>query len=94
MPTDSQQAITEGRTALGIELGSTRIKAVLIGPDHAPLATGGHAWENQFVDRLWTYSLDAVWAGLQDVLRRAGRRRPQQVRRGADDGRGARACRP
>ncbi len=60
------QAIAEGRTVLGIELGSTRIKAVLIGPDHAPLAVGAHSWENQFVDNRWTYSLDAVWAGLQD----------------------------
>jgi sugar (pentulose or hexulose) kinase len=58
-------AIAEGRTALGIELGSTRIKAVLIGPDYTPLAVGSHDWENQFVDRLWTYSLDAVWSGLQ-----------------------------
>src|ERR1700709_1675867 len=57
--------IAGGRTALGIELGSTRIKAVLIGPDHAPLAVGNHDWENQFVDRLWTYSLDAVWSGVQ-----------------------------
>ena len=57
--------ITEGRTALGIELGSTRIKAVLTGPDHAPIAVGSHDWENQFVDRLWTYSLDAVWSGLR-----------------------------
>ena len=59
-------AIVEGRTALGIELGSTRIKAVLIGPDHQVLATGGHSWENQFVDRLWTYSLESVWAGIRD----------------------------
>src|SRR6478752_6412510 len=62
----AHQAIAEGRTALGIELGSTRIKAVLIGADHAPMAVGAHSWENQFVDRRWTYSLDAVWAGLQD----------------------------
>ena len=76
----TRAAITGGRTALGIELGSTRIKAVLIGPDHAPLAVGSHDWENQFVDRLWTYSLDAVWTGLQqsvaaladDVRRRHG----------------------
>lgn len=61
-----QTAIIEGRTTLGIELGSTRIKAVLIGPDHAPIAVGGHGWENQFVDRVWTYSLDAVWSGLQE----------------------------
>jgi sugar (pentulose or hexulose) kinase len=65
MVTDARQAIAEGRTALGIELGSTRIKAVLIGPDHAPLAVGSHDWENQYVDRIWTYSLDAVWNGLQ-----------------------------
>jgi sugar (pentulose or hexulose) kinase len=77
---DAGAAITGGRTALGIELGSTRIKAVLIGPAHAPLAVGSSDWENQFVDRLWTYSLDAVWAGVQqsvaaladDVRRRHG----------------------
>jgi sugar (pentulose or hexulose) kinase len=63
--TEVQAAIADGRTALGIELGSTRIKAVLIGPDHTPLAVGNHDWENQFVDRLWTYSLDAVWSGVQ-----------------------------
>ena len=61
----SRSAIAEGRTALGIELGSTRIKAVLIGHDHEPLAVGSHNWENQFVDRLWTYSLDSVQTGLQ-----------------------------
>ncbi|GAB4082155.1 ATPase [Modestobacter muralis] len=65
MAMDAGAAITSGRTALGIELGSTRIKAVLIGPDHTPLAVGSHDWENQLVDRLWTYSLDAVWAGVQ-----------------------------
>ncbi|MGY1828092.1 MULTISPECIES: xylulokinase [unclassified Blastococcus] len=62
------EAITLGRTALGIELGSTRIKAVLIGPDHAPLAVGSHDWENQLVDRLWTYSLEAVWTGVQQSV--------------------------
>ncbi|OMQ14069.1 ATPase, partial [Modestobacter sp. VKM Ac-2676] len=80
MTTVAGAAITSGRTAVGIELGSTRIKAVLIGPDHAPLAVGSHDWENQLVDRRWTYSLDAVWAGVQqsfaalaeDVRRRHG----------------------
>jgi sugar (pentulose or hexulose) kinase len=80
MTSDSGAAITDGRTALGIEFGSTRIKAVLIGPDHTPLAVGSHDWENQFVDRLWTYSLEAVRTGLQqsfaaltdDVRRRHG----------------------
>ncbi|WP_041834081.1 xylulokinase [Actinoplanes sp. N902-109] len=60
-----REAIDQGRTALGIELGSTRIKAVLTGPGHAAVAVGSHDWENQFVDRTWTYSLDAVWSGLQ-----------------------------
>lgn len=57
--------IEAGRTALGIELGSTRIKAVLIAQDGTSLASGSHDWENQFVDRMWTYSLEAVWSGLQ-----------------------------
>ncbi len=51
-------AIERGTTALGIEFGSTRIKAVLTGADNAPIATGSHDWENQFVDRVWTYSLE------------------------------------
>ena len=65
MVTDSRDAIVNGHTALGIELGSTRIKAVLAGPDHAPIAVGSHDWENQFINRIWTYSLDATWTGLQ-----------------------------
>ena len=63
-----QEAIEQGRTALGIELGSTRIKACLVGPDNAPLASGSHDWENQLVDGTWTYSLDAVWSGLADSV--------------------------
>src|SRR4051794_22317779 len=68
MTINAGAVITGGRTALGIELGSTRIKAVLIGPDHVPLAVGSSDWENQFVDRLWTYSLDAVWSGVQQSV--------------------------
>ena len=60
--------LAEGRTALGIELGSTRIKACLIGADHGVLATGSSAWENQLVDGHWTYSLDAVWDGLRAAV--------------------------
>lgn len=52
---------------LGIEFGSTRIKAVLIGPDHHPLFSGSHSWENQLVNGYWSYSMDAVWAGMQDA---------------------------
>ena len=68
MATGAQEAIAEGRTALGIELGSTRIKAVLIGPDFEPLAVGSHDWENQFVDRLWTYSLGCGLVGIQQCF--------------------------
>lgn len=59
------EVIAAGSTVLGIELGSTRIKACLITPDGTVLATGAHDWENQFVDRMWTYPLDEVWSGLQ-----------------------------
>lgn len=55
------------QTALGIELGSTRIKAVLTDRSGAVLAVGGHTWENELVDGVWTYSVDAVEAGLQDA---------------------------
>jgi sugar (pentulose or hexulose) kinase len=67
-PTAKQvrDTIADGRTALGIELGSTRIKAVLTGSNQAPVAVGSHDWENQFVDRIWTYSLEAVWTGLRE----------------------------
>lgn len=64
---DIKTMIREGKTALGIELGSTRIKAVLVGEDHSPIASGSHEWENQLLDGIWTYSLDAIWTGLQDA---------------------------
>src|SRR6478735_11392359 len=57
--------LSSGQASLGVELGSTRIKACLIGSDGLPIASGSHDWENQLVDRVWTYSLDAVWSGLQ-----------------------------
>ena len=53
------------KTVLGIELGSTRIKAVLIDEHHIPVASGSHEWENQLVNGVWTYSMDAVHTGLQ-----------------------------
>src|SRR3954449_6677775 len=62
-------AVVAGRTSLGIELGSTRIKACLIGPQHVVVATGGHDWENQLVEGVWTYPLDAIWAGVQGAVR-------------------------
>ncbi len=54
-------------TYLGIELGSTRIKAVLIDKEHNVLCSASHSWENQLVDGIWTYSLEAVWEGLRDA---------------------------
>lgn len=53
--------------SLGIEFGSTRIKAVLVDADGAVLATGGHDWENELVDGIWTYRIEAVVSGLQDA---------------------------
>ena len=50
---------------LGIELGSTRIKSVLIDESGAVIAQGSHDWENQLENGLWTYSLEAVWSGIQ-----------------------------
>jgi sugar (pentulose or hexulose) kinase len=63
---DAKELIQSGKAILGIEFGSTRIKAVLIDDAHKPIAQGSHTWENQLVDGLWTYSLDAIWGGLQD----------------------------
>lgn len=65
--TSAQKTIENGKAVLGIELGSTRIKAVLIGPDASVLATGAHDWENQLEKGLWTYPESAIWAGIQDA---------------------------
>jgi sugar (pentulose or hexulose) kinase len=62
---DIKKTIERGKTALGIEFGSTRIKAVLIGEDYTPIASGSHAWENRYENGMWTYSLEDVWTGLQ-----------------------------
>ena len=66
---DVKQIIIENRTALGIELGSTRIKAVLTGVNFEPIAAGGHDWENRLEAGIWTYRLDDVWTGLQNCFR-------------------------
>ena len=66
---DTQRAIESGKTVLGIELGSTRIKAVLIGEDHAPIASGSYEWENRYENSVWTYSLEDVWKGSQESYR-------------------------
>ncbi len=66
MGTFAKQTIVAGKASLGIEFGSTRIKAVLIDENGKCIAQGNHSWENQLVDGLWTYSLTAIWEGLQN----------------------------
>ncbi len=67
---DIPEAIQSGKTVLGVEFGSTRIKAMLIGDDHTPIASGSHEWENRYENGVWTYSLDDIWAGLQASYRK------------------------
>ena len=62
----AKETIQAGKAILGIEFGSTRIKAVLIDEDNKPIAQGSHEWENSLVDGLWTYSIEEIWYGLQD----------------------------
>lgn len=66
MNLDAKKTIESGQAILGIEFGSTRIKAVLIDRKNNPIAQGNHEWENQLTDGLWTYSIEAIWSGLQD----------------------------
>lgn len=63
---DAKSTIEADKAILGIEFGSTRIKAVLIDQENKPIAQGSHTWENQLEDGLWTYSIEAIWAGVQD----------------------------
>ena len=66
---NTAQVIEAGKAVLGIEFGSTRIKAVLVDDAGKPISSGTHDWENQLADGIWTYSLDAIWGGLQDCYR-------------------------
>ena len=66
MAKEAKICIEEGKAALGIEFGSTRIKAVLVGEDNAPIASGAHDWENRFEGGIWTYTLEDIRGGLQD----------------------------
>ena len=63
---DVKSVIENGKTALGIELGSTRIKGVLVDFQGKVLAVGIHDWENSLVDNIWTYSLEEIHAGVQN----------------------------
>lgn len=66
MKLDAKSTIEQGKAILGIEFGSTRIKAVLIDGENNPIAQGSHQWENQLAGGLWTYSIESIWTGLQD----------------------------
>ncbi|WP_337950104.1 xylulokinase [Prevotella sp.] len=66
MMSNAKQTIQEGKAILGIEFGSTRIKAVLIDENNTPIAQGSHEWENQLIDGLWTYSIESIWNGVQN----------------------------
>ncbi len=72
----SAETIKNGKAVIGIEFGSTRIKAVLIDEEHTPLATGIYDWQNELLDGVWTYSLDKVRTGLQtcfaDLMKNVG----------------------
>jgi sugar (pentulose or hexulose) kinase len=70
MSLDRRDAIQSGKTVLGIELGSTRIKAVLIGEDHVPIASGSHDWENNYINNIWTYSEEDIWKGIQNSYKK------------------------
>ncbi len=63
---NAKELIESGKSILGIEFGSTRIKAVLVDEAGAPLASGGHGWENRFEDGVWTYTLNDIFDGLRD----------------------------
>ncbi len=70
---DIVKAIERGKSVLGIEFGSTRIKAALISEDHTPIASGSYGWENQYENGVWTYDLEEVWTGLQESYRELSR---------------------
>ena len=78
MKLDAKSTIEAGKAILGIELGSTRIKAVLIDQENKPIAQGSHTWENQLVDGLWTYNIEAI---KDEVFLIIGERRNVEVKK-------------
>ena len=65
-----RSAIREGKTTLGMELGSTRIKAVLVDEDHNPIASGGYDWENRYENGIWTYAVSDIWEGVRESYKK------------------------
>ncbi|MDE7178916.1 MAG: FGGY-family carbohydrate kinase [Lachnospiraceae bacterium] len=66
----AKECIASGKAVLGIEFGSTRIKAVLVDEANKPIASGAHDWENRLENGIWTYSLDDIWTGLRDCYQK------------------------
>ena len=67
---DVKNTIASGNAVLGIEFGSTRIKAVLVDENNTPIASGAHDWENRLENGIWTYRLEDIWTGLQDCYQK------------------------
>lgn len=63
----AKDAIETGHVSLGIEYGSTRIKAILVDEENKVLAQGTHDWENSLIDGYWTYPQDELISGLQSA---------------------------
>ncbi|MBQ2581585.1 MAG: hypothetical protein II574_08160 [Ruminococcus sp.] len=66
---DIVKQIESGKTSIGIEFGSTRIKAVMIGEDYSPIASGTHDWQNRLEGGIWTYTAEDITLGLQDAYK-------------------------
>lgn len=66
MTEQTRSQTDDSRTSLGIELGSTRIKAVLVDESGQVLASGAHGWKNKLVDQMWSYRLEDVWDGVAE----------------------------
>lgn len=67
---DVKNTIISGKAVLGIEFGSTRIKAVLVDENNTPIASGAYDWENRLENGIWTYTLEDIWTGLQDCYKK------------------------
>ena len=64
-----KESILGGKTSLGIELGSTRIKGILVDENNEVIASGGYSWENKLENGIWTYHLNDVWTGMRECYR-------------------------
>jgi sugar (pentulose or hexulose) kinase len=78
MTIEVKNTIQSGKTVLGIELGSTRIKACLIGEDNVPIASGSHEWQDSHLNNIWTYSVDDIWEGVTDSYQKMAESVKQQ----------------